>query len=664
MTSYEEVKARAREVSALRSLVGREISPMPPVADGQRRARCARDLRQFLLTYYPRKFKKPFGKIHLRLIQEIERVAIHGGKQAVAMPRGSGKTTICAASVVWAVAFGWRRFVVVVAANTKEARKLLKAICAHFTSAAFAADFPEIAYPLQRLRGSALLARGQLFYGQPTNVVITADSMKLPTIPGSMASGATLAAYGVRAAIRGLTAENPDGSTDRPDLLFLDDLQTDAVAVNPARVAQLEETVAGALEGLAENGAELAQLQTCTVRAPDDYADRTLNREIYPRWHGLRFASLERMPARLDLWREYRSRWFDDEAAATEFYKAHLDDMRAGAVVSWPEAYSGGRLVDTLEYYMTRWCENERAFFAEQQNQPLEAASGSVKQPAKVIAARLNGYDEGVVPDDAAKITAAIDVHADVLFYSVIAWRADFTGRVIEYGTYPQQKRRYFAKSDGGLETLARVYPGSNADARLYSGLCALFADLKDRAFATAAEAADGLASRRIDRALVDSGWKPEIVENAIRAVDARLFLPAKGVAVQAKKSPMRSWPRKPGRIFGWHLIDEKTAASALRLLLVDVNYWKTKIHEAFGLTPAEAGSLSLYGADKDEHRLFAEHMAAETARLVESASNRVVEWSANINRPDNHYFDTVCYNFAAASSLGLFTADDPRRKV
>ena len=164
--NYEDVKARAREVSALRSLVGREISPLPPVADPRRRRECSVDLERFLKTYFPRKFKKPFGSIHKRLIHEIERVVRDGGKQAVAMPRGSGKTTIAAASVVWAIANGWRRFVVVVAANTKEARKLLKAITAHFTtSAAFAADYPEIAYPLARLRGSALLARDGLEVG-------------------------------------------------------------------------------------------------------------------------------------------------------------------------------------------------------------------------------------------------------------------------------------------------------------------------------------------------------------------------------------------------------------------------------------------------------------------------------------------------------------------
>lgn len=663
MSSYAEVKEKAREASALRSLIGREIAPLPPVKDPARRRACSKDLRLFLLTYFPKKYKKPFGRPHLELIRNIERVVLEGGKQAVALPRGSGKTTICIGSCVWALVYGWRRFVVPVAANTKEARKILRAIAASFTSSpTLAEDFPEVCFPLQRLRGSALLARGQLFYGQPVNVVITADSLKLPTIPGSKASGATIASYGIRAAIRGLSAENPDGSTDRPDLLFLDDLQTDGVAINPARVAALEETVAGTLEGLAENGAELAQIQTCTVRAPDDYSDRTLNRELYPRWNGLRIASLEKLPTRLDLWREYRSIWFVDEERATAFYREHLDEMREGAIVSWPEAYTGTRLVDSLEYYMVRWCENERAFWAEQQNAPLEAASGSVKVPAKEIAKRLNGRLRGEVPPETAKITAAVDVHGDLLYYSVCAWKTDFSGAVLDYGTWPEQKRRYFTKADGGLETLKRVYPEETADGRVQRGLEDLFTELLEREF-PAAEAPAGAPEKRIDRILVDAGWKPEVVENAIRRTDPRAVIPSRGVAVLASRSPMRSWPKKAGRVFGWHLIEERSAASSLRSFLIDVNYWKTKAHEALGLYPGESGSFSLYGSERNEHRLFSEHLAAETARLVEFATNKVVEWALNINRPDNHYFDTVVYNFAAASSLGLYTADDPRRK-
>jgi hypothetical protein len=58
----------------------------------------------------------------------------------------------------------------------------------------------------------------------------------------------------------------------------------------------------------------------------------------------------------------------------------------------------------------------------------------------------LNGLDHQTLPLDAPTLTGFIDVHDDLLYYSVVAWSDDFTGYVIDYGTYPKQVRRVFAK--------------------------------------------------------------------------------------------------------------------------------------------------------------------------------------------------------------------------
>ena len=659
----EKNRERSRRVSREKNLAARELGPLPPVVNPSRRNVAKNDLCAFMRFYFPAKFKKPFGPIHDRLIERIQDVVVNGGKQAVAMPRGSGKTTITNAAAVWAILNGYRRCVVVVAANTRDARRILKTLETMISKTpALLEDYPEACYPLSKLGGSALLARGQTFYGAPTDVRISADSFRLPTIRGSACSGATIAAFGANAAIRGFQAENPDGSTDRPDFLFLDDLQTDQISANPARIEALEEKVASTLAGLAENGAELSMIQTMTVKNPDDYADRTLNVELYPRWNGLREAALESLPERIDLWRQYRSIWFDDEQKATAFYRQNLEDMRRGAIVGWPDAYTGKKLVDSLEYYMRLWCENERAFWSEQQNQPKELGGNAVKLPAKEIARKLNGYERGIVPSNASKLTAFVDVHGDLLYFAVVAFKDDFTGYVIDYGTFPEQRRTYFSKNDGGLETLARVYDGKTADGRVREGLCFLLNDLKTRFFEQEGDDSDALLA--ITRVGVDSGWKPEVVEDSIRIAGARFAYPSKGVAIGAKGRPMRLWPKKEGRVFGWHLLDEKTKAIATRQLLVDVNYWKTKVHESLSLTPGEPGSLSLWGSSSGVHRMFSEHLSAETAKSVESGTNRVVEWSANPSRPDNHFFDCVVGCFAAASTLGIMTSDDPHRRT
>ena len=196
---YERVKERARKDSALRSLAGREIAPLPAVANPARRASASASLLVFCKLYFAQKFKKPFGQNHLALIDTLQNVIADGGKQAIAMPRGTGKTTISTVAAIWALLTARRRFVVIVASNTKEARKLLKSIVQIIGSnQLLCQDFPEICVPVRALRGSALLARGQLFYGEPTNVQISADIFRLPTIPASPASGSWLSAPSAR----------------------------------------------------------------------------------------------------------------------------------------------------------------------------------------------------------------------------------------------------------------------------------------------------------------------------------------------------------------------------------------------------------------------------------------------------------------------------------
>ena len=62
-------------------------------------------------------------------------------------------------------------------------------------------------------------------------------------------------------------------------------------------------------------------------------------------------------------------------------------------------------------------------------------------------------------------LTMFIDVQAALLFYVVAAWEDDFTGYVVDYGAYPDQKRPYFTLRDA-RPTLAHGCPGRRAGRR------------------------------------------------------------------------------------------------------------------------------------------------------------------------------------------------------
>ncbi len=92
---YETLKDRARARNAALSLAGRDIGELPAVVNPERKARAATDFRFFCEAYFPFTFHLAWSPDHLKVIAKIEKAVQHGGLFAMAMPRGSGKTSIC-----------------------------------------------------------------------------------------------------------------------------------------------------------------------------------------------------------------------------------------------------------------------------------------------------------------------------------------------------------------------------------------------------------------------------------------------------------------------------------------------------------------------------------------------------------------------------------------
>ena len=135
---------------------GQEIAPLPPVRDIERRQRADKDFRFFCENYFPKVFRWPWSRDHLRVIEKIERVVVYNDTLAVAMPRGSGKTSLCMVAVIWAVMTGRHSFVVLVSQSEEEAEKAIANVKSHLTSSKLLlADYPEAVYPIHRLEGES-----------------------------------------------------------------------------------------------------------------------------------------------------------------------------------------------------------------------------------------------------------------------------------------------------------------------------------------------------------------------------------------------------------------------------------------------------------------------------------------------------------------------------
>lgn len=106
---YERMKELARARNAQAALCGRDIGHLPKVENPDIKEMCRVNFRLFCETYFPELFELAFSSDHLKVIHRIECAVLQGGLFALAMPRGSGKTTLCECAVIWATIYGHRQ---------------------------------------------------------------------------------------------------------------------------------------------------------------------------------------------------------------------------------------------------------------------------------------------------------------------------------------------------------------------------------------------------------------------------------------------------------------------------------------------------------------------------------------------------------------------------
>jgi len=659
--SYEKRKARATKAQAAQSESGRDIGPLPPVKNPARKAAGRRSFRAFCDSYLTARFPIPWSRDHLEAIDTLETTVLKGGQFAFGMPRGSGKTSLCEAAAAWAMLYGHRSFLVLIGATEAAAEELLDSIKAELeTNDLLLEDFPEVCYPVRCLEGIHNRAAGQTLNGERTRITWSQKELIFPTVAGSDASGRVVRVTGITGRIRGMKANGPAGSSIRPDLVITDDPQTDESANSPTQNATREKLLAGAVLGLAGPKKKIAAVVPCTVIAPGDMADRILDPERHPAWHGKRFKMVYAMPSNAALWDQYaelrRVSLRDGGAGedATEFYRARRAEMDAGAVVAWPERFNPDE-ISAVQHAMNRHIDNPRAFAAEAQNEPLaDAIAGKVEDlEADQVAEKTNRAPRGTVPPEFNRLTAFIDVGAHIMYWCVCAWReSDFAGAIVDYGTTPKQTRGYFAASDARPK-LDDLFEENNYDeaARVYAGLRLAADHVAGRAWPRQ----DGNGEMRVERLMVDAGWLPDTVQQFCRqSALAPVLLPSKGFATTASTRPINEWARREGERVGdnWRIVPQ-TGSGRGRLCVFDPNHWKSFVAGRLLTPEGGAGCLQLFGTAAD-HQLFADHLTAEYRIRTSGRGRTVDEWKVRPESRDNHFFDSLVGCAVAASTIGV----------
>lgn len=667
-----------------------EIGPIPPPKDPKRRVKCTEGpdwLLSALKTYFTESFTSPFSTDHVAYVRRLQDTIDNGGRDLQVVYRGFGKTTIAECAVLMAALKRRRRVIVLLGADDKAAQANLENLKTELEcNETLAEDFPEACLPIRALEGKAQRVHAQTSEGELTHITWKGDHITLPTVNVTIAAGkrervcgSTIIPKGFMVCRRGIVKKTPDGKQLRPDLVLFDDAQTDASARSPYQVRLRIEKLYRTITKLAGHRSALAIFGTGTILRPGDFIDQLLDDEQHPSWRANRCKMVHSwsnahdthwLGTYADILRDFDRADPEDRKRARKkarnYYVKNRAEMNAGAEVAWEHCFDPDRdEVSAIQHAYNMLIEDGLdAFRAECQNEPEDQTDDGVLQ-AKHLVTKTTGVPRGEVPLDATTLTAMIDVQGKLLYWMVVAWGSDFTGWIVDWGAWPDQKTNYWSLSDA-RHTLRKKYRTTEEGSQ-FAGLDELTEALCKHKFREFR--GDGVHSLRL--LMIDSGWSTK----AIYAWHARssyrgLILLSRGKGIRAKDRPISEWSPQKGDRMGsdWIITRAGKSGRANQLCQFDANEWKRRMTSGLLLPVGTRESIGFPSAPPSVLQLPADQFVVERPTRVSTSERTKIEYDLPGHKPDNHLWDCLVGCAVGASVCGVTLVTDrlpqARRRV
>lgn len=658
----KDEKTRDRERKAKQRASGRELA-IPVPKNIERRLACLRDPELLLTTYFAKKtYTEPFTPDRRDMLASIWRAARFGGDQAIAGPRGEGKTTLAIDGALTLMLARASTFPVVIGKNQDAASDELKALRERILdSEEFLEDFPEIGIPLVAVGASTANARLLTVRGKFIGMFLGVKHFAFPNIPTellewprgieSVAVGQVLGAVGIDGRIRGFKFRS-----QRPTLAIIDDIEDKYSAKNDETIAANEKTIEEDIGGMGSSAESIARVYLCTTLNRKCNAYKYTDRKQKPSWNGRRYRKMLQKPDRMDLVQKYiemRQLRADNDPDAREayrFWRDNKEEIERGARISNPYSYSkkiheDGEPVElsAVHSYFNRVADRgEIAVATEVDNDPPdEAGPQNMGLTAEIVASRLSGLARRQVPANAEFITAGIDVGKYSCHWTVCAWWRGAGGVVIDYGIAEV--------ANEGVRHKDRATDMEASEPAIYRALLSW----RDYLLNTHYTDATGVV-RPVSMCLVDSGTYTNAAYEFCRQVRG-IFRPSKGIA--------NYHPKKHSTdtcVAAEHQHAQWIEASKVWLQELDTSYWKQWVHERF-LTPTfdennmlRRGAMSVFQPEGNRrHISFAQHITAEQL-ISEFVPGKGEKQRWDVTNPNNHWLDSTYLAAACTEALGI----------
>ena len=661
------------ERQRLKTEEGQEIGPLPEPANLARRRSCRNDLRLYVQTYFASSCAKGLSPYQEEMVAAFETVVLHGGKKARAVRRSGLKSTLARIATAWAIVYGHRKFPLLIGAtdesstlNRENFLKLLRESPTH------TADFPELlpllakyANPKKGIRVNGVLQTDVTAKDSRGCIVFPRCVAGADTDHGSDMSEAHVAPYSMNATgVRGLSYSPQGGGSIRPDLLIFDDVQTDQSAHSVTMTNRHEDRVGTTFMGLAALGDVIAAIMVCTVKQDDDLSSRFLDRKQHPDWDGKRFPVLIHEPSDKKHWPVYCEKLREGatpeegHAAATAYYLEHREEMDAGAVVAWEGDRDDG-FVSSLQWAMTKASIEPELFRCELQQQGAKPPGSTIQLDPKQLVRRLSGIARGTVPSQASYLTGFVDSQKEVLYWTVVAWTSNFTGWVVDWGSWPDQGRSYFLKDDLRRKISAEMPGAAWEEAFVHA-----HNQLDQRLLGTDWPVEHG-GTRPIDLLLKDwsEGSQRQLIGPQIMASSFRSRIrPAQGVGIKPGRKAIHLYGdiHRDRTIVDGYWIERRTTQP--HHVQVDTNKAKGFLCRRLQTVIGAPSALVFPGDDERDLTMLIEHLTAEIAEVHKINEAEGIMYQAKLGR-DNDLFDCVVGNTVAASMLGCALMGEPGKR-
>jgi hypothetical protein len=665
-------RVSAREYSRKAFDAAADIGKLPPCADPGRRHASGQSLLEFLTVYFPYSTGlSPLGSDQIAAIERVEVALLEGGWTANIMPRGFIKSTLSENSLLWAMLYGYHKYGLFFAGTAALATSGILSIKRELvTNELLLEDFPEACIPFIKLEGKAQRTQSQTYQGKLTNLIAKGDTIRLAMIPGYPCAGAIIEAYGLLAPPRGARYKNEKGENVRPGIAICDDPQTDDSAKSVTQTDSRMRYIRNSISMMGAHGKELSIIVNATIIQDGDLADQISDPTASDGWQSVRSQMVKKMPAALDThwlmkYADIRRQYDRDDPrgrikakeASTEYLRQNYDVMHAGAEVSWENIGLERTEISALQHAMNILIDKgPDTFYAECQNKPVRATSvSSLELTVENLKDRFSGYEHRVVPIDTSFLVFGCDVHDNLIYYTVAAVQNDFTGRVIDYGVWPEQPTAYISLRSA-KNPLSKHYSESSIERAIELGV----EDLVHRLLTSDWQTPNGDIVG-ISCGLVDSGYKPVEVRNAIRRLlpASRVVLSSRGVGIGPTKTPMEEYDTSPKKVIkagpdphrpNWVLPTSERDGELFHVLF-DANFWKTTLAARLSQAPRVA-KWELFGNRFTNHEQYLKHLTSEYPNQVTANGRTVNVWETFPNQP-NHWWDTTVLCAVAASMCG-----------